>query len=542
MTDDSIIEKGGHVHTNAEVAVDDEAELARMGYKQELKRDLTLLQNFGISFSIISVITGIPSLFLYGLNTGGPVVMVWGFVVVAFFTMLVGLAMGEVCSAHPTSGGPYFWAAMLSEPKNAAFASWVTGWFNLLGQVAVTAGISYGCANFISTLATFNTNFVPEPRITTGIYAAVLISQGLINTFGVHLLKYINNISIWWHAVGTTALVIAVLAAAPSHQSAEFVFQKFIDNTGVDGVGWSERASPAYVVVVGILMAQYTLTGFDGSAHMTEETHNAAMAGSVGIVMAIGCSAVLGWFLILGLLFSIQDLEGTIGSATGQPVAQIFLDTVGEKGAIVLMVIVIGAMFFCGTFSLTSNSRMMYAFARDGGIPGHKFFHKVSKDSQSPIRTVWLACTLSFILALPSLGSSVAFSAVTSIATIGLYISYAIPIGLRVVYRKRFVRGPFHLGAFSYPVAIISCLWIAFISIAFILPQANPVDSQTLNYTIVAVGIVLAYCMGFWALSARKWFTGPIKQIQEADGTVDGTDRASSEVVTAMGDSDEKRP
>ena len=89
----------------------------------------------------------------------------------------------------------------------------------------------------------------------------MLICQGLINTFGVHLLKYINNISVWWHAVGTTAVVIAVLAAAPKHQSAKFVFQTFIDNTGVDGVGWSERASPAYVVVIGILMAQYTLTG-----------------------------------------------------------------------------------------------------------------------------------------------------------------------------------------------------------------------------------------------------------------------------------------
>ncbi|KAI0773134.1 amino acid transporter [Trametes elegans] len=529
MVDDAMVEKGARVHTvRVADAVDDEAELARMGYKQELKRDLTLLQNFGISFSIISVITGIPSLFLYGLNTGGPAVMTWGFLVVAFFTMLVGLAMGEVCSAHPTSGGPYFWAAMLSEPQNAAFASWVTGWFNLLGQVAVTAGISYGCANFISTLATFNTNFVPEPRITIGIYAGVLITQGLINTFGVHLLKYINNISIWWHAVGTTAVVIAILAAAPSHQSAKFVFGTFIDNTGVDGTGWSERASPAYVVVIGTLMAQYTLTGFDGSAHMTEETHNAAMSGSIGIIMAIGVSAVLAWFLILGLLFSIQDLDATVNSPTGQPVAQIFLDTVGEKGAIVLMVIVIGAMFFCGTFSLTSNSRMMYAFARDGGIPGHKFFHKVSKASQSPIRTVWLACTLSFILALPSLGSSVAFSAVTSIATIGLYISYAIPIALRVVYWKRFVRGPYHLGPFSYPVAIVACLWIAFISIAFILPQANPVDSQTLNYTIVAVGIVLAYCMGFWVLSARKWFTGPIKQIQEEDAAMEGVDTASS--------------
>ncbi|KAG6327888.1 hypothetical protein ID866_11201 [Astraeus odoratus] len=180
--------------------------------------------------------------------------------------------------------------------------------------------------------------------------------------------------------------------------------------------------------------------GYDASAHMTEETHNAAMAGPIGIVTAIGCSAVLGWFLILGLLFSIQDLETTVASPTGQPVAQIFLDTVGEKGAIVLMIIVIGAMYFCGTFSITSNSRMMFAFARDGGIPGHEFFRKVDSKHATPIRTgthsmisshhtellpvVWLACLLSFLLGLPSLGSSVAFAAATSITTIAFYISY----------------------------------------------------------------------------------------------------------------------
>ncbi|KAJ8522793.1 hypothetical protein ONZ45_g682 [Pleurotus djamor] len=525
----------------------DEMELARMGYKQELKRELGLLQNFGVSFSIISVITGIPSLFLYGLNTGGPAVMVWGWVVVSFATMLVGLAMaGEfrssypICSgsdkfyrslqvsppewnptsildvprsAHPTSGGPYFWAAMLSRPEHAAFASWITGWFNLLGQVAVTTGISFACATFISTASELKTGFVPNEKTTIGIYAAVLITQGIINTFGVRLLKHLNNISVWWHAVGTFSLVVAILAKAPTHQSGTFVFRTIIDGTGVNGVGWGDRASPAYLVVIGILMAQYTLTGFDASAHMTEETRNAAMSGSIGIVMAIGVSAVLGWFLLLGLLFSIQDLDRTINSATGEPVAQIFLDTVGENGAIVLMVIVIGAMYFCGTFSITSNSRMMYAFARDGGIPGHKFFSKVSTQWKSPIRTVWLACTLSFILGLPSLGSSVAFAAATSIATIGLYISYGIPIALRVIYRHEFKKGPFHLGVFSYPIAIGAVLWIIFISIAFILPQINPVDSQTLNYAIVAVGIVIVYSLGFWLLSARKWFTGPVKQI-----------------------------
>ncbi|KAF9039295.1 APC amino acid permease [Panaeolus papilionaceus] len=512
----------------------DEAELARMGYKQELKRELGLMQNFGVSFSIISVITGIPSLFLYGLNTGGPAVMVWGWVVVSCFTMLVGLAMAEICSAHPTSGGPYFWAAMLSKKGNAPLASWITGWFNLLGQVAVTTGISFACANFISTACTLGTSFEPTPKTTIGIYAAVLFSQGLTNTFGVSLLHYLNNISVWWHAVGTFSLVVAILAKAPTHQSGSFVFRQFIDNTGADGFGWGDRASHVYVVVVGILMAQYTLTGFDASAHMTEETTNAAMSGSIGIVMAIGVSALLGWFLILGLLFSMQDLEGTLASHTGQPVTQIFLDTVGEKGAIVLMVIVIGAMYFCGTFSITSNSRMMYAFARDGGIPGSKFFAQVSPQWKSPIRTVWLACTLSFILGLPSLGSSVAFAAATSIATIGLYISYAIPIALRVIYSSNFVRGPFHLRSFSFPVAIGAVIWIGFISIAFILPQVNPVDSQTFNYSIVAVGIVVVYSIGFWVISARKWFTGPVKQIEAEGMGIDVMDPANADKFEKM--------
>ncbi|KAK7452628.1 polyamine transporter tpo5 [Stygiomarasmius scandens] len=435
--------------------------------------------------------------------------MVWGWVIVSFFTMMVGMAMAEVCSAHPTSGGPYFWAAMLSKPENAALASWITGWFNLLGQVAVTTGISFGCATFLSTVCTFKTDFVPDQNTQIGVYAAVLVAQGLINTFGVHLLHYLNNISVWWHGLGTVALVIAVLAKAPTHQSGHFVFQTFIDGTG----GWAQRASPAYVAVIGILMAQYTLTGFDASAHMTEETTNAAMSGSIGIVMAIGVSAVLGFFLLVSLLFSIQDLDRTVNSETGQPVAQIFIDTVGMDGAIVLMTIAIGAMFFCGTFSITSNSRMMYAFARDGGLPGSKFFAYVNTKWKSPIRTVWLACTLSFILGLPSLGSDVAFAAATSIATIGLYISYGIPIALRVFYRKNFVRGPFHLGRFSYPVAILAVVWIFFISIVFVLPEQNPVNSQTLNYTIVAVGIILTYSVGFWIISARKWFSGPVKQI-----------------------------
>ncbi|TVY94365.1 Amino-acid permease [Lachnellula willkommii] len=165
---------------------------------------------------------------------------------------------------------------------------------------------------------------------------------------------------------------------------------------------------------------------------------------------------------------------------------------------------------------MTSNSRMMFAFARDGGIP--RFFHKVDARFSSPVRTVWLAATLSFCLALPSLGSSVAFAAATSIATIGLYISYGIPILIGLIYGAEFNarKGPFNLRLFSKPVAFVAVAWICFISIIFCLPTANPVTSQTLNYTVVAVGIIAVGANGVWLLSARKWFVGPQKELQEA--------------------------
>ncbi|KAI0454947.1 amino acid/polyamine transporter I [Xylaria acuta] len=496
----------------------DEDRLAQFGYKQELKRDWGLAHNFGVSFSIISVITGLTTLFQFGLNTGGPAVMSIGWIVVSFFTLAVATAMGEIVSAIPTSGGPYFWAALMAPPGWSPFAAWITGWFNLLGQVAVTTGISFGLAGLIATVATVKSpGYEPTPAKTIGIYAAVLVSHGLVNTFGVRVLKYLNNVSIILHSAGVTALAIAVLAKAPTHQPASFVFGYLNDGTGVDGnPGWSERASPAYLVVCGSLLAQYTLTGFDASAHLSEETRKASWSAPIGVVSSVGFSALFGLLVLLSLLFSIQDFQATLSSKYGQPVLQILIDVFGEDGALVLFSLIILCVWHCGLFSMTSNSRMMFAFARDGGI--HPFFHRVDERFRSPIRAVWLAATLSFILALPSLGSSVAFAAATSIATIGLYISYGIPILLGLIWHREFVamKGPFNLGVFSRVVAFVAVAWIITITVVFVLPTANPVTSQTLNYTVVAVGIIAIGATSAWVLWARKWFTGPAAEVTEA--------------------------
>ncbi|KAG2200098.1 hypothetical protein INT46_006477 [Mucor plumbeus] len=490
--------------TAAEIEANDAAKLNELGYKQELKRELSSFGNYGLALSVVCISSGLTSLFLYGLNTGGPVVMVWGWVVVSIFTMMVALSMAEISSAYPTSGGLYWWAARLSSKRYAPFTSWMTGWFNLIGQFAVTAGINYGIALMIAATIYIGTDgaWTPTVGATVGIHIAMCVTHGIANSLGPKVMTGVNSFSTWWQVIAPVVIIVTILAKAPTHQSASFVFTYFNNNSG-----W---ASPGYVAVVGLLQAQFTLTGFDSSAHMSEETKNAEISGPVGMVSAVLVSAIMGFLFIIAFLFSIQNLETTVGSATGFPVMQIIYDCVGHAGAIVLMVMLIIACWQCGFASVAANSRMIYAFSRDNAMPGSKYWHKIDVKRQSPINAVWLSVFIASLLALPALGNSTAFSAITSVATIGLYISYAVPIFAKLVNKKQFNRGPLHLGRFSEIINIIAIFWICLITVLFVLPPVYPIEAVSMNYACLAVGLVFFGAGGSFLIDARKWFTGPI--------------------------------
>jgi amino acid permease (GABA permease) len=479
---------------------DDEKRLHELGYAQELSRTMSGFSNFAVSFTIISILSGCLTLYGFGMNTGGPAMIVWGWPFVGLMTLLVGLAMAEVCSSFPTAGGLYYWAAKLA-PSNGAAWSWFTGWFNFLGQVAVTAGIDFGAAFFINAFLDLQFGFSATPGHTILIFGIVLIVHGLLNTFGVKLVSLLNDISVWWHIVGVLVIVGALVIFPSQHQSASFVFGSFVNNTG-----WG---STFYVGLLGLLLAQYTFTGYDASAHMTEETHDAARSGPRGIVMSIVVSLIAGWILLVGITFAIQDYDGALASTTGVPPAQIFIDALGATGGKLLLLVAIGAQLFCGMSSVTANSRMIYAFSRDGALPGSAFWHKINKKTRTPTNAIWLAAGGAFLLGLPYLWNATAYAAVTSIAVIGLYIAYVLPTLLRLMQGERFQRGPWHLGKWSKPVGIIAVVWVVFITVLFMLPQASPVTAKTFNYTPIAVLVVLGFAGIWWLVSARKWFTGP---------------------------------
>jgi amino acid permease (GABA permease) len=499
---------GQQAGSPAPSASEDEKRLHQLGYAQELSRTMSGFSNFAVSFTIISILSGCLTLYGFGMNTGGPVMIIWGWPIVGLMTLLVGLAMAEVCSSYPTAGGLYYWSAKLA-PSNGPAWSWFTGWFNFLGQVAVTAGIDFGAAFFLNALLDLQFGFSATPGHTILLFGLILLVHALLNSLGVRLVAKLNDISVWWHIVGVI-FIVAVLAIVPDHhQSAGFVFGHFVNNTG-----WG---STFYVALLGLLLAQYTFTGYDASAHMTEETHDPARSGPRGIVMSILVSLVAGWVLLIGLTFAIQSYDGALTGSTGVPPAQIFIDAVGSSLAKVLLLVVIGAQLFCGMSSVTANSRMIYAFSRDGALPGSSFWHKINHRTRTPTNAIWLAAAGAFVLGLPYLWNATAYAAVTSIAVIGLYIAYVLPTLLRLLQGDRFQPGPWNLGRWSKPIGVAAIVWVAFITVLFMLPQVSPVTGSTFNYTPIAVLVVLGFAGIWWLVSARHWFTGPKVQGSEEE-------------------------
>ncbi|MGG5258455.1 amino acid permease [Phycicoccus avicenniae] len=504
---------------------DDEALLAELGYKQELNRTWSGFSNFAISFSIISILAGCFTTFGQAWNNGGPIAISIGWPLISAFILVIGLCMSELVSAYPTSGGIYWWAAKLGGAK----AGYYTGWLNLIGLLAVDASVAYGAATFFDlSFSTMSESWAAGYSLSRvfWMFLVVLVLTALVNIFGGHLLAMLNNISVWWHVVGA-AVVIAILVFLPEkHMSIADVFSMRVNNSG--GLAGGETSGWGfwfYVLPLGFLLTQYTITGYDASAHLSEETQGAADGAAKGIWRSIFYSAIGGWFLLLAFLFAVQDADAV--TAGGGGVAVIFTQALSSTWAGTVLLIASIGQFFCTTACMTSTSRMLFAFSRDGAVPGASLWARLNS-RKVPANAVLVSSVIAAIITIPALvevniGTEdapiivpTAFYAVVSVAVIGLYIAFAIPIWLRWRAGDAFRQGRWNLGTKWRWMAPLAVAEIAIVSVYFILPftpAANPLNDsfewKFVNYApILTGGTLLALWIG-WHLSAKKWFTGP---------------------------------
>jgi amino acid transporter len=492
---------------------DDRAHLHRLGYAQELYRSMGGFQNFAISFSIISILAGCLTSYSIAYNQGGPIAITWGWLIVGGFCIIVSLALGEIASTYPTAGGLYFWSSKLGSPA----WGWFTGWFNLVGQIAVTAAIGFGCAIFMTSLFNLLWNYPNSYGWIYFMYGMLMLGAGLINMFRVSITAMLNTISAWWHMVGVLVAVVILAVVPDHHQSASYVFTQTINNTGFSGVS-THGIVFIYIFLTGLLMAQYTITGYDASAHMSEETRNASLGAAWGMVMSVVVSVVFGFILLVAVTFAIPAKGPSDVSAF--IVQHIWQDSMGNKWAEFLLLIAVVAQTFCTIASTTSASRMMFAFSRDRAVPGHQLWRKVSKRDRVPIFTVWAIVALAFLTPLPALWwGYVGYAASTAVAVIGLYIAFVLPIILRLRAGENFERGAWHLGKHYKWIDWLAILWIFFICIVFLLPAyqggipfKSNFDWLIFNYTPLPVFGAFLLFGGWYLLSGRKWFKGPIRQ------------------------------
>ncbi|KXS12783.1 amino acid transporter [Gonapodya prolifera JEL478] len=502
--------------------------LAKLGYNQSFSRALGAFENFAASFSTIAFTVGLPQLFGYAMLTGGPLAAWINWIIVGCLALSTSLCLAEICSAMPTAGSIYFWSAKLGGDKHGPFLAWLTAWWNFFGWVVTSPAVQQGgTLMVVSALKIANPDVNIQPYHQFLLTTAGLLYGTLLNVSNEHVLKWFYRISSVLVLVLYLLFMIWVPAKAPAFQSREFL-TTFINNTGF---------SDSYTWMIGLLFPAWTFYGYDASAHVAEETTNASRTAARGMWGAVAMSFFFSFPLLIVLIFCVQNIDDIIAYQYPVPIASLLVhvrashetwvhvvlpfprQNLGDRGAIAVLTVMFIVTTNCTAACMMSGSRIAYAISRDDVLPGSRIFHHVGAN-KLPNRAVIMMTVLGVLVSLPILGSSVAFQALASTATVAIDTSYAIPIFGRIfIAGESFKKGEWNLGAAGKPLGTLVITWISILFVCLCLPQLYPVDANNLNYCPALIGAITLISIFSWVLSGRNWYKGPqrLVTVEEAE-------------------------
>ncbi|SPC67941.1 related to UGA4 - GABA permease - also involved in delta-aminolevulinate transport [Ustilago sp. UG-2017b] len=510
----------GKMHLSKSFIEQVDAELlATLGYRQEFKREFSSLEVFGIAFSIMGVAPSIASTLIYSLPSGGPVSMVWGWLVGCFFISLTGLALGDLASSMPTSGGLYYWTYVLSGKTYRKFLCWTVGYANTLSTTSAVASIDWSVAIMILAAASVwsDGRYVPTDGQTYSVYLGVLLLHAILTSIGTRALARLQTVATVLCAGLAVAICIVLSTTTPSEyrNTASYAFAGWYNETG-----WSNV--PAFLLA--FLTSSWTIASYDSCVHISEEASNAAKAVPMGIFFSIVSSSILGFGIMIALAFNMgTDLAAVVNSEYGQPMATIILNSCGKTGFMVIWVFMIIVNFMMGASMNLASSRQIFAFSRDGALPFSNWVYRINSYTLTPVNSAWWSSACSAIYCLLGLINSVAVGAVFSLSVIGASIAYVIPILARLMAPDdRFTPGVWYLGDFwSKTVAWLSAIWLIFISIIVCMPSYVPVTAAAdMNYACVVTAATFIFSTGWYYFpkyGGVHWFSGPKSNIDDEE-------------------------
>ncbi|KPM44207.1 hypothetical protein AK830_g2371 [Neonectria ditissima] len=493
---------------------EDAAALERLGHTQELQRNFSKVSMLGLAFAILNTWTALSTSINLAMPSGGPSALIWGLMVAGICNLCLACSLAEFLSAYPTAGGQYHWAAIIAWPRWSRGISYVTGWINVAGWVALTAtGPLLGSTIIVDTISFMNADYEAETWHQFLIYVAFTFIALVINTFATRLLPLFNKSAFLWSMAGFIIISITVLAcAAPDFQSGSFVYGKFLNEVGwPDGVAW----------MLGLLQGAFALTGFDATAHMIEEIPNAREEGPKIMIYCIGIGMLSGFVFLSCLLAVLKNVDTVLASPAG-PLLQIFFDATDSKaGSVCLVMFPLICMVFTSTALMTTSARMTYAFARDRGLPFSRVWAKVHTGLDVPLNALLWTTAWVIIFGLILLGSSSTFNAITAASVVCLGVTYAIPPAINVL-RGGNMLPETRMFKLSTPVRwicnLVGIAWAILTTVLFVFPPELPVSSSSMNYCVAAFGVILLIAGSTWVFDGRKNYKGPRLEVCDIDG------------------------
>ncbi|KAJ5683962.1 uncharacterized protein N7477_000307 [Penicillium maclennaniae] len=514
----------------ATIQDDDELLLARIGYKQELRREFSKWSTVSYAISILGVLGSVPATFGSPLSAGGPATAVWCWLIGSCMAMCIGSSVAELVSAYPTAGGMYFVTKHVVPAEQVPIFSWVQGWCNLLGQTAGVSSVAYTVSQMLLAGVSMNSD-LERSTDRVGIHWAAMHHRRSVfpdnkNPASNHSLvradkQYDNSSSETDTADSTTVsaticICIALLYLTPDKQPASWVFTHF-----TDGSGWGSKV---FSFFLGFLSVAWTMTDYDGTTHMSEETHDAAVRGPVAIKTAVLVSGAFGWMLTVCMCFCLTEFDEILNTPTGLPAAQIFLNAGGKVGGTTMWAFAILVQFFTGCSAMLADTRMAYAFARDNALPFSEFLSKVNPYTQTPVNAVWFVVFFSAGLNCIAIGSTETATAIFSVTAPALDLSYVSVILAHQIYKRKvnFIEGPFTLGRWGTLTNYVAVIWVLFISTILFFPSQLPVTPANMNYAICVAAFIGIFALFWWWVAAKGKYTGPqtsdiIQQIPSED-------------------------
>ena len=488
----------------------DKQVLHKLGYAQELSRRMSGFSNFAISFSIICILAGGISAFPAAFNAAGPGGAFWIWLIGGMLALSVAWGMGQIASSFPTAGGLYHWSSHLGGKG----WGWATAWFNLVGLICVVSSVDVLLYTVFFKDLLLGT--VLGVDVSTfgywhqfGFVAVVLVTQALLNHYGIGLTTRLTDLSGYLILALTVILVIALFVFSPVALdfSRLVQFQNFTGDAGGGVVPFTTQ-SIAFAFLLGLSYVCYTITGFDASAHTSEETQDAQVNVPKGMWQAVFWSWVFGLVAVAAYVLTMPSIEDAAAAGWGSFFYMWGSSQMPYALSLILAIGLVTVNYLCALAGLTSTSRMMYAFARDGGLPASKTLSHVSMAYRTPTYAIWVSAAL----ALLSMVYAPAYLVLAVACAVFLYISMIMPIaaGLRAEGGPKWPeKGPFNLGGFSKINAVIAILFGFVLAITGFFPP----NEKVFHFTIVLVVALLA----FWSkrtalvaigLAVAGWLVG----------------------------------